>query len=441
MKQLLWLIILLLFTPDLSHAGPKEDYEEAYKLYIAAGASVAVYDDRIGALATRYLQHDGWQISHYVQEKDQAGARYLLASKTDSSGKDIYIMAFAGTENAEDVKLNLAAGKIYFAGAAPETLAANAEKKSVPATEPKIHKGFAKYLQAGLLAKLRDHTGDPLSLTEILEGNKNFHLILTGHSLGGAAATLAGASLINMGISPEQLEVISFGAPAVGNAAFAAAFDPVLKLTRVVIYGDPVTGILQTLVGGYRQFGHELRWRIPKTVKHPHQIIGYVDVAMKNYYDKRRQAITAGIELPQPSRMAPVGNERIYIAPLQSDLPDSLAKEYWYMNEALWDEYQQTFSDYLFVRGTDPQDWLHHAAASGCRWLIVPTVNGSTLKYEQNRYHITFSQTLYDLTTGAAVETAVFSTATFKLTPLQAFLHTVKGVNIDQTGYWQRVAQ
>ena len=201
-------------------------------------------------------------------------------------------------------------------------------------------------------------------------------LYLTGHSLGGAAATLAGARLLSVGVNPEQLKVITFGAPAVGNVAFAAKFDPNLPLVRIVNFGDVVPGVLQTLVGGYQQFGREIKWYPPDTVGDKYQLIGYIDSAIKNYYDKRRLAIAAGIQLPLPS------------------------------------------ADF--------------------RWTIVSDVSAMRIKQEENTYRITLTQTVYDVTTGTVATTATFSTATYNLTPLEAFIHTFKGMKAHLTDQFEK---
>ena len=51
-----------------------------------------------------------------------------------------------------------------------------------------------------------------------LTGNPHSRMIVTGHSLGGALATLCAA------LHPD-CELVTFGAPAVGDAAFAAGFE------------------------------------------------------------------------------------------------------------------------------------------------------------------------------------------------------------------------
>lgn len=425
--------------PKFCHAGALEDYEDAHKIYIAAGTSVATYSNRIGQLARDYLERDGWEIDRYVQQQGHDGARFLLAKKNLGTGKQTYVLAFVGTETSTDVKFDLKVDKVYFAGNSVEEFAMNAAKKGVPATEPQVHRGFQEFLQSGLTAKTLGNNGTPLLLTDILLANKDAKLYLVGHSLGGAAATLAGAGLINMGIKPDQVEIITFGAPAVGNSAFASKFDPILQLKRIVISGDPVTGVLQSLVGGYKQFGKEIQWTLRDTSDQPHRITEYVDLALKNYYDKRQQALHAGIQLPSLVATKQGSGQQVYIAPLKNSLPATLGKEFWYMREVLWGEYRQRLPGCMIAKERDEVNWRKNAVASGYRWVVVPEVSFTQLRQEKNIYHITVSQTVYEVATGAIVETAAFSTATYNLTPLEAFIHDLKGINNNQDAWLLKV--
>lgn len=420
-------LIVLFCTPGTGYAGPQEDYEEAYKLYIAAGTSFAAYNDRSGELATHYLEQDGWKIDHYVQAKGRTGARFLIAQKPNAAGGITYVTAIVGTENTSDVKIDLKVDKVYFAGTNPDEFAVNAAKKDVPNTEPKVHRGFYEFVQSGPAATLRNTQLAPISLIDLLQTDANNKLYLTGHSLGGAAATLSGAQLLSAGINPSQLEVITFGAPAVGNAAFAAKFESTLPLTRVVISGDPATGALQTLVGGYKQFGREIKWTTPDP--DPHKLKVYVDLALKNYYDKRLLAVKSGLEFPQPAPARLENRGRVYIAPLRNNLPDTLTADFWYMREALWDEYRQTLPDFVAAGSEDPAAWRGLAAAAGCRWLVIPEAGTVRLKQQKNIYYITLTQTVYDVATGSVVNTTTFSTGTYNLTPLESFIHVFKGMN------------
>ncbi len=432
--SILSLVLWLLWCSTLAYAGPKEDYEEAYQLYIAAGASVAAYSGRIGELTSHYLEQDGWKINRYVQPQGHHGARFLIAQKNFDNNMPVYFLAIVGTETHADVTNDLKVDQVYFAGSNATEFTANANKKNVANTEPKVHKGFNRFLEAEPAATSQNSHQTAFSLPNVLLKNKNSKLYITGHSLGGAAATIAGARLISMGISPQQIKVITFGAPAAGNAAFAAEFEPVLPLTRVVISGDMVTGVLQTLVGNYRQFGREIKWDSAATVNNPHELTGYVDAAVKNYYDKRRQAVAAGVKIPKPSAVQRP-RDPIYIAPLRNHLPDGLTKDFWYMNEALDDEYRQTLPNCIINTETFTGNYREQALRSGCRWIIIPEVSTVRLKQAKNAYYIALTQTVYDVATNTVVDIATFSTKTDNLTPLEAFIHDFKGIS-DHQNTW-----
>lgn len=209
------------------------------------------------------MEQDGWQIDHYVQARGHTGACYLVARK---EGIPYYILAIVGTENKADIKTDLKVDKVYFAGSNPEEFVANAAKKDITNTEPKVHKGFNEFVQAGPSSVLRNPQQVNLSLPDLLRTDKTRKLFLTGHSLGGAAATIRDA----------------------------------------------------------------------------HQLTGYMDSALKNYYDKRHLAVAAGIKLPdrtankQDSQL-----QRVYVLPLANQLPANFSAEFWYMKEVLQDVYQK----------------------------------------------------------------------------------------------------
>lgn len=410
----------LLLLTTLGYAGPREEYAEADKIHLSAGASVAAYQSRMGEIASRYLSQAGWRVDHYVQPSGRSGARFLVATRKPELGDPMYVVAIVGTENSKDVKVDLKTGKAGFAG---------------PDSPEKVHQGFKEFIQAGPAAVARS-SGNPLpNLPELLKINPRAKLILTGHSLGGAAATLAGAYLIEQGINPNQIEVKSFGAPAVGNAAFAEKYSTVLNLTRVVIAGDPVVTALQGLVGGYRQFGREIKFKIPETLEDPHNIAGYLDVAMKNHYDKRLAVLAVG-EAPLEQFVGSSADlGKVCIAPLQSKLPNSLAGEYVYMREALLEEYRQTLPGAMLLSAENPSDQMSTATGQECRWLVVPRVEGVAVRQEKKVYYITNQQIVYEVQTQAVVDVADFSTGTYNLTPLEAFVHGFKGIAAHRSNW------
>ena len=423
---------MVVWMSGLCLAGAKEDYNQANKVYDAVRACMAVYSDRYGSLANRYLEQDGWKIEHYEQTSGGVDARVLVAKKQTGDGREIYVLAIVGTENAKDMKINLKVDKAYFAGSTLEEFEANVLKENVPSAEPKVHRGYHQFVQAVLTTKMLDAKGEPKLLSELLLADKNRKIYLAGHSLGGAAATLVGARLISMGVLPDQIEVITFGAPAVGNSAFAAQFAGILNLTRVVISGDPVTGVLQTLVGGYKQFGREVLWELPATADQPHSLAEYGDLAIKKYYDERQRALDSGeIKIVSSAEKLPRG-AKVYIAPLQNNLPNPLKGEFWYMQQALSDQYRVLVPGCLLTAGPAFTNYRKQAAAVGCSWLIVPEVNGYRIKQEKNVYYITLDQTIYNVSTGAVASTVSFSMGTYSMTPLEAFIHDSRGAISSQ---------
>ena len=59
-------------------------------------------------------------------------------------------------------------------------------------------------------------------------------VMCTGHSLGGAVATLAAHDIVTFcGVAPERISCYTFGCPRVGNHAFAAEYDTVVRLNSL----------------------------------------------------------------------------------------------------------------------------------------------------------------------------------------------------------------
>lgn len=431
------LLVIWCLSPMSAYAGIKEDYEESYTVLLAARACLAIYSDRTGRLSSEYLKQDGWELQPYIQPGDSDDARFLVAKKEPADGgQPLYLLAVVGTETIKDIKIDLTMDQVYFAGRSAEEFAYNAALTRLPESMPKVHRGFYKYVDTAFKAKaVTRNNNNPRLLSELLLENKGRKVYLTGHSLGGAVATLAGARLLNIGVTPEQIEVLTFGAPAVGNQAFVEKYAPVLPLTRVVINGDPVTRVLQKLAG-YKQFGREICWTSQDiTQKGHHAMVGYLDGAIKDFYHKRHQAQEAGlVKLPEQKTVAN-SPARVYVSSARNCLPENLQVEFWYMQQALWDEYRRILPGYILADNVSPAALREQAAAQDCRWLVVPEISAHRLKEEQNTYYITLQQTVYDTNTGRAVAMSSFSTSTHNATPLEALIHDARGVGAE-TDKW-----
>jgi hypothetical protein len=430
-KQLFSVIILILVLqqPVLGSAAVLDEYEEAHNLYMAAVACTAVYNDRVGEIAREALREDGWQIQSYVGKSSKADARFLMAQKIQpGTTVPFYLLAAVGTETIKDVKADLRVSKVYFAGQTPEEFWANSLRNDIPDSEPKVHDGFNQYAQAGFsLQESKDVDSSQKQLLDVLLADKASKVYLVGHSLGGAGVTILGARLLDMGVKPEQIEVITFGAPAVGNKAFCNKFEPELHVTRVVAAGDPITQALQKLVGGYEQFGREISWQTPKIENaETHQITVYLDLAIKNYYQKRQKAVTAG-ELSVPNQSVGTSDTpKVYVAPIKNQLPKELQEEFIYMKDALQDEYRSTLPEYVLDTEEEDNDIFKKAIAAGSDLVVTSEIQAHKVKDEKNTTYIALEQRVYRVKDGSVLTTASYSSSTRNLTPLEALIHNAK---------------
>ncbi|PNW87796.1 hypothetical protein CHLRE_01g002400v5 [Chlamydomonas reinhardtii] len=92
-------------------------------------------------------------------------------------------------------------------------------------------------------------------------GGRPWRVLVTGHSLGGALATLAAYELAERRTparSIQRISLYSYGAPRVGNKAFAEVFDRLVPDTwRITNANDIVPSVPRLM--GYCHVGHAVR--------------------------------------------------------------------------------------------------------------------------------------------------------------------------------------
>ena len=158
------------------------------------------------------------------QRELPSGASYFVAC--DRTTAAIYVV-FRGTANIGNVFSDLNVALLEMPWLAATCASEKTEQPEAPADMNGIVKGHAGFvelylslrplvLEATLRAQTRAQAG------EFASALSEPAVYATGHSLGGALATLFA---LDMASTLSQLRVYSFGSPRVGDEAFARSFD------------------------------------------------------------------------------------------------------------------------------------------------------------------------------------------------------------------------
>jgi Lipase (class 3) len=176
------------------------------------------------------------------------GDHLIESGKTDAAARitvrgDSIVLAFRGTRNLKD----WAADCRFF-------------KKPI-ARGIKVHEGFLADADS-ILPRIVDCLLPPACAGATTSKDLVTPLLITGHSLGGALASLAAYFLHREGFRVRG--VYTFASPRVGNAGWRNAYrDSGLwpRTFRIARAGDAVPhvpGLFQPLLDGYRHVGNEI---------------------------------------------------------------------------------------------------------------------------------------------------------------------------------------
>ena len=444
MKRHVFFLLLCssLLLPAPAGADPLAELAGAHNVHLFAATCRAAYTDHRSELLLEMLREEGWQIETYFQAGERADAKFFTAVRPGNDERPpMYLIAIAGTESKKDILVDLTFDKTPFAEQPPSGPAEHQPANAAGSDVLLVHKGFLRYVKTALT--VRD-PGQP-DLVQDLLAHPERKVYLVGHSLGGAVATLGGAALLEMGVLPEQVEVVTFGAPPVGNKAFADAFAGRLQLTRVVTAGDPVAGFLLDLVGGYRQFGTEVKWSSPRDLhKSPHSMAVYGDLAMKRYYDQQRAAQQAGLVVPGQTKKT-AEQPVVYLAPVINHLPEALQAEFPYMQAFARELYSSRLPGYVFdtEQAAPPSlaGALQRAAAVGADAVVMTEVQAEQSREAKQLYHVTVSQSVYRVKDGALVSFAALGSNTRELTPLEAFCRGVVDATMSSDAWLGQLSE
>ena len=415
-------VLFLLFAlfPGAARAAESDAY------IVSALVSLASYSDETGLLVRRWLKETNWTLRSSSAELGKTEGRVHLATKTLQDGRKALFLAFPGTENRKDLAVDLRLSLVPFGGTNPEEFAAFAAAADQAEDVPRVHKGFNDFTMAALFSeRLEAHGGRTTGemLADELKEHPEETLYLTGHSLGGAAALLTAARLADLGVPAEQLHVITFGAPAVGDERFARLYENRLHLTRIVMTDDPVAGILQSVTRHFVQFGDKIVWqRASKEDRFGHELALYFDEALRRYYNAEKATEDVHDFLRGEPQEVEGG---IYVAPSVFTLPKELAADAPYIDRAVHDSLAIRCRPLVFAADDAPKDraaLLAEARAAGCRYLLMERFEVKFLRKEYNSYRLTLEEAVY-ASDGTLRSLSSRSTNTRRLPAIEGFLY------------------
>ncbi len=411
--------------------------------YLCSLVSLASYSDRIGLVAREALADNGWVLQPYREDTKKFAAKYYFMKNDNSPDGGVrYLVSVTGTSDLKDVKADLAMHKVPFAGKTPEEFQRQMERKEMRPYEPLAHGGFTRYTQTAFFSHWEEGKTFGEEIVELLKDYPDAKLCITGHSLGGAVAVLFAARLMDMGVPTEQLDVVTFGAPAVGNRAFADAYSD-MPLMRIAMTGDPIHAVLQSVDTSYAQFGSLQRWHRPRgSERFQHDMTGYADVALRRYYDfvteKRREverfqedgipyegdAVRSRSSLEDESQASRVLLFADY------ELDDAIIDDLPYMRLATFDILQRESGGLTAARTSFSSlpgenkvtEAVRQAKEMGYRYVLIQKYASERLKNKRFGYKISLEEALYDAK-GNPLALQGFTTNTDTMTPILAALY------------------
>ena len=423
-----FLLLAVLIVPLRVLAAPND---LPSRCFVCAAASEAAYS---GELLRARLVAAGWRIASYetAGEKGTVG-RFFHMVRTDEDGAETHLIAFPGTERGSDVWTDLRLGRVAFGGDSPAEFLAVRDRRVAERSEtPLVHRGFLDYVQAALFTDVLPAYGSRTAgevIADELRAHPTARIYLTGHSLGGAAAVLAAARLSDMGVSAEQLVVTTFGAPAVGNAAFVRRYEGRFTLHRVVMSGDPMKDVLAAPLG-FQQFGECVPWSPARSVaKFPHAMMVYVDAAIRQIYDAYGGDNAFLFLMGLPNRTE---GRTLYVLPIETELDDTLAEDAPYMTAVLRDALHVQNASVVFAAGggglsadgllSGLSSHLAAARAAGAEQMVAYRIAGAKIRDARETYRLTLERAVYDRD-GNLLAAGSRSARTGALTPIETVLY------------------
>ncbi len=372
MKKLLILLAILL---NFGTACAEEMNSETEYL-ICALSSTAAYSDESGDLAKRFFEVRGWKMNVFESPSEKINVKMHFMSNTDAAGNVTKVFFITGTEDIKDFEIDVKIKPVPFKDSDEKIL---------------VHRGFRDYADAALSEGILDF------LVEYIDNHPDEKIYLTGHSLGGAISMMIAARLVDAGADMSKIKVITFGAPAIGNKAFADFYNDKMNLTRVVMDSDPIDVSLKLF--GYAHFGEVVKYKqVESSTHYSHSMALYLDTALRNFYD-------AELEFNFKNKI----DTPVYIAPIKivKDSFKSINEKY--IKSILRDGYASRFSNVTFgepnfteIKKADDfsysvSEYLDAVKKSGSKFIIVPLIHTKPVRdAKQRTMRVTLEELIFD---------------------------------------------
>lgn len=377
-----------------------QDYIDKYFTSVAAASCLGVYLPE-DSTEFNYLRAYGWRIMPQKLRSGRVETNFAIAHNYfPELKKRIFLVTFRGSANKKDWSINLRTHRVNYGGSTLAEMDALA-KEPLRKGEPAVHSGFNTYVDTVLRSSVLDEKGRLKGVFKAVAQRADAMLVLSGHSLGGAAATLLGQRLIDLGMPPERLCVVSFGAPAVGNEAFANAYGSRLRLLRITNTADPVPGSLQTFFGGYKQFGQHIKYSLsPQISNIQHDMAMYFDYSVGDFYNEYDRQVALGRIFPMLDRKMTVGKPIVALWIFESENLKKLAK-IMDLKRFVTDEYKRMLPSYMVMDkslGKDAyahQDIVQKSRFAGADYILVCGIDGYR-QPQADGWYLTLDQALFD---------------------------------------------
>lgn len=376
------------------------EYVDKYFTSVAAASCLGVYLPE-NSTEFNYLRAYGWHIMPQKLRSGRVESNFAIAHNYfPELKKRIFLVTFRGSANKKDWSINLKTNRVNYGGSTLAEMDALA-KEPLRKSEPAVHSGFNTYVDTVLQTSVLDDKGQLRGVFKAVAERSDALMVLSGHSLGGAAATLLGQRLLDLGMPAERLCVVTFGAPAIGNEAFAVQYGSRLRLLRITNTADPVPGSLQTFFGGYKQFGQHIKYSLsPQISNMQHDMAMYFDYSISDFYQEYDRQVALGRIFPVPDRKITIGKPVVALWIHESDNLSKLAS-IMDLKRFVTDEYKRMLPSYMVMsKSLDKEAYTHEnivekSRFAGADYILVCGIDGYR-QPEADGWYLTLDQVLFD---------------------------------------------